>query len=105
MVLPLRSAGFWILKSSPDHELHETFAAEHGDDFDGYAILPHDDRAISQDAAERRVAGADFFGDIDAAATDRIVHVQAPLAKSSLCLWRAGSGRRPAESEAPEINM
>ena len=86
MVLPLRSAGFWMLESSPDHELHETFAAEHRDDFDGYAILPHDDRAISQNAAQRRVAGADFFGDIDAAAADRVVHVQPRLRKVAFAL-------------------
>ena len=70
----------------PDHELHETFAAEHRDDFDRYAVLPHDDRAISQNAAERRVAGADFLGDIDAAAADRVVHFQSRLRKVAFAL-------------------
>ncbi len=84
MVLPFRSAGFRIIQIFTNDELHEAFAAEEdGDDLDGHAVLPHQDGAISHNAAERRVAGAHFLGDIDTATPNPQSSRQGPLGRNS----------------------
>ena len=59
------------------HELHEALAAEHRDDLHRHAVAAHHDRPVGDDAAERRVAGADLLGHVNAAAPDRERHVEA----------------------------
>ena len=61
------------------HELHETLAAEHGDDFHRHPVAPHHDRSVRHDAAERRITGADLLCYVDAAAADGEAHVEAGL--------------------------
>jgi hypothetical protein len=58
------------------HRLHEPLAAEHGDDFHRHTIAAHDDRAVTHHAAELRIAGADLLCHVDAAASDREIHVE-----------------------------
>src|SRR6516165_856819 len=70
------------------HQLHETFAAEHGDDLHRHAVAADHDRPVRDDAAERRVAGADLLGHIDAAAANREGHVEAGGGEIALALGK-----------------
>ena len=86
MVLPLRSAGFSMPRVLAHHELHEAATAEHADDLHRHAVAAHHDRAVGDDAAERRVAGADLLGHVDAAAADRELDVEARFLEVALAL-------------------
>ena len=101
MVLPFRSAGFVDAGVLAHHELHEPLAAEHGDDFHRHAVAAHHDRGVGNDAAQRRIAGADLLGHIDAAASDRKLDFEPGLLEIAFALARAGSARTPARSAAP----
>ena len=48
----------------------------------------HHDRRIGHDPPDRRIAGTDLLGDIDAAAPDRIIHLQARVGKIALALGK-----------------
>jgi len=68
------------------HKLHEALAAEHADDLHRHAIAAHHDRAVGDDAAERRVAGADLLRHIDATAADRELDIETGLLEVALAL-------------------
>ncbi len=89
-------------ESCAHHELHEALAAEHGDDLDGHAVLTDHDRAVSDDAAERRVARPDLLCHIDAAAPDFEGHVEAGFGEIALAfgeLDRAEGGKKRRRRE------
>jgi len=65
------------MPESSHHELHETLAAEHGDDLHRHPVAPHHDRSVRHDAAERRITGADLLCYVDATAADGEAHVEA----------------------------
>src|SRR6516225_7374223 len=69
-------------------QLHETLAAEHGDDLHRHAVAADHDRPVRDDAAERRVTGADLLGHVDAAATNRKAHVEAGGGEIALALGK-----------------
>ena len=75
-------------------KLHEALAAEHRDHLDGNAVAANHDRRIRHDPADRRIAGADLLGDIDAAATDRESHLQPGLGKIALALGKLDRAER-----------
>jgi len=85
IVLPFRSAGFWMPESA-HHELHKSLAAEQRDDLHGDTVLPDHDGRVRNNAAERHVAGADFLGHIDATAADCVIHIKAGLREIAFAL-------------------
>ena len=78
-------------------ELHEALAAEQRDDLDRHPVLPHHDRRIGDDAAERRVAGTDLLCHVDAAAADREADVETGGGEIALAL---GELDRPERRQA-----
>ena len=80
MVLPLRSAGFSMPESSRTTSCMKPLPPNTATIFTGTPLPPHHDRSVGDDAAERRIAGADLLRHIDAAAADREAHVETGLA-------------------------
>ncbi len=61
-----------------DHDGHGA-AAHQPDRLHGHAVAAHDDRGVADGTADRRIADADLFGHVDAAARDHEINVVAGI--------------------------
>ena len=86
MVLPLRSAGFLDARIRAHDELHESLAAEQATIFTGTPFCRTTIGASATMPPSGYVAGADLLGDIDAAAADRVAHVETGVLEIALAL-------------------
>ena len=81
MVLPFRSAGFWMPELARTTSCINPLPPNSATIFTGTPFCRTTIGPSRNDAAERHIAGADLLGDIDAAAAHRVIHVEAGLRK------------------------